>query len=242
MLEHKSSSSVPLPSGPYAVYVPSDQISDSDPPARTVPLSFYLGIIRRQIWKVLPFIALCMIAAILISSRMQPIYQSTAVIYIDREVQSGVVGKESSEMGVSNDGEQFIATQVQLIQSNSVLRPVIEKYHLFESQRPRSDKASKNARVQPETSISLPGLKVKRQPNTYLVDISYRSDDRQKVADVANAVANSYIQHTFWIRTQSSASLSAFMEKQVNELRAKVERSTRLGPISKRVRCYRPAG
>ncbi len=65
-----------------------------------------------------------------------------------------------------------------------------------------------------------------RPPNTYLVLISYRSPDPRLAADVANAVARSYLEHTYNIRYKSSASLSAFMERQLEELKAKMERSS----------------
>ena len=43
---------------------------------------------------------------------------------------------------------------------------------------------------------------------------------------MANAVAHSYVEHTYNIRFRSSASLSSFMEKQLEELKAKMERSS----------------
>ena len=68
-------------------------------------------------------------------------------------------------------------------------------------------------------------LKVTRPPNTYLLLISYRSPNPRLAADVANAIARSYLEHTYNIRFKSSASLSAFMERQLEELKAKMERS-----------------
>ncbi|MGB7548698.1 MAG: polysaccharide biosynthesis tyrosine autokinase, partial [Terracidiphilus sp.] len=44
--------------------------------------------------------------------------------------------------------------------------------------------------------------------------------------NVANAVANSYLAETYNLRIRSSASLSAFMEQQLDELKAKMERSS----------------
>jgi succinoglycan biosynthesis transport protein ExoP len=67
---------------------------------------------------------------------------------------------------------------------------------------------------------------VVRPPNTYLLLISYRSPDPDLAANVANSVADSYIQHTYDIRFRASAGLSAFMEKQMEELKAQMERSS----------------
>ncbi len=45
-------------------------------------------------------------------------------------------------------------------------------------------------------------------------------------ADVANAIAQSYLQHSYEIRYKATAGLSQFMEKQLEELRAKMEKSS----------------
>jgi capsular exopolysaccharide synthesis family protein len=55
--------------------------------------------------------------------------------------------------------------------------------------------------------------------------IAYRSPNPDLAADVANAVASSYILHTYDIRFRSSAGLATFMEKQLEELKAKMETS-----------------
>ena len=49
--------------------------------------------------------------------------------------------------------------------------------------------------------------------------------DPQLAADVSNGVAQSYIENTFNIRFRSSSQLSSFMEKQMEELKAKMEKS-----------------
>jgi uncharacterized protein involved in exopolysaccharide biosynthesis len=67
---------------------------------------------------------------------------------------------------------------------------------------------------------------VTRPPNTYLLLISYRSSEPRLAAQVANGIAQSYLEHTYHIRYRSSLGLSSFMEKQLDELKAKMERSS----------------
>ncbi len=74
--------------------------------------------------------------------------------------------------------------------------------------------------------MSLSGLSVTRPANTYLLLVSYRSPDPRVAANIANAVANSYLAHTYDIRIRSSAGLSSFMEKQLDDLKAKMEKSS----------------
>ena len=74
--------------------------------------------------------------------------------------------------------------------------------------------------------VSLGGLSVSRPANTYLLYVSYRSHDPRQAADIANAIANSYLARTYDLRIRSSAGVSSFMERQLDELQAKMERSS----------------
>jgi hypothetical protein len=62
------------------------------------------------------------LATLVVSLRLTPIYESTTTIDIDRQMPTGVLGQEALQ-NATNDADQFLATQVKLIQSDSVLRP-----------------------------------------------------------------------------------------------------------------------
>ena len=203
-----------------SVYPPPYQLRDDEPEEAKIPLSQYLWILKRYRFRILGFIAAVVIFTIIISERLTPIYESTATIDVDRQVPPAVVGQDSTH-GALNDSDQFLATQIKLVQSDSVLRPVDRRFHLRElEQQSTSEPRAEDA------PVSLNQLKVSRPPNTYLLLIGYRSADPQLAADAANAIAQSYLEHTYNIRLRSSASLSEFMEKQIDELKAKMERSS----------------
>jgi succinoglycan biosynthesis transport protein ExoP len=77
-----------------------------------------------------------------------------------------------------------------------------------------------------EAPVSLPYLTITRPTRTYLLQISYRSPDPRFAAEVANAVAESYQNHSYEIRFKATSGLSTFMSKQLEELQAKMERSS----------------
>src|SRR5450432_1958958 len=104
---------------------------DLEPEEPAVPLSPYLWIVKRRRWRILAFVATCVIATIIVSFRLTPIFESTAVIDIDRRMPTGILGQEALQSSTS-DADQFLATQIKLIQSDSVLRPVALKYKLRE--------------------------------------------------------------------------------------------------------------
>src|ERR1035438_1549843 len=200
---------------------------DAEPPEQSaVPLAHYLWILRRHRWKIVIFVFACVTATLIVSARLTPIYESTVTVDIDRQMPSAIIGQDAGRAPL-NDADQFLATQVKLIQSDSVLRPVAQQYHLLDLERDASDVTpEKSSQAEDDAPILLQKLKVTRQPNTYLLLISYRSPQPRLAADVANAVARSYVEHTYSIRFRSSASLADFMEKQLEELKAKMERSS----------------
>lgn len=207
---------------PYPV--PPSYYQESEPDTPAVPLAHYLWIIKRYRWRILAFIATCVVATFIISKRLTPIYESTATVDVDRQAPQGVMGQDA-QRNTPNDSDQFLATQVKLIQSDAVLRPVAEKYKLLEHEKQLPKDPTKSANVE-EAPILLKKLKVTRPPNTYLLLISYRSPQPQLAADAANAIADSYILNTWNIRLKASSGLSKFMESQLEELKAKMERSS----------------
>src|SRR5665213_715883 len=212
-----------LPGVPY--YPPFPPQQEYEPEAPSVPLSHYLWVLRRHRWKMIAFVATCVLATAVVSARLQPIYESTATVDVDRQAPQEVVGQDSARSSAPNDADQFLATQIRLIQSDSVLRPVAEQFHLLASEEQLKGMSPEKAQETARAPVVLQRLKVTRPPNTYLLLISYRSSDPGLAADAANAIANSYLNHTYNIRIRSSASLSTFMEKQIDELKAKMEKS-----------------
>jgi succinoglycan biosynthesis transport protein ExoP len=199
--------------------------AEYEPQAAHVPLAHYLWILRRHGWKIAAFVAGIVLATLIVSLRLTPIYESTATVDVDRQMPTGVLGQEALQ-NATNDADQFLATQVKLIQSDSVLRPVVEKYHLRDVEKDALEEAVDKSPTSLEAPVILKNLKVTRPPNTYLLLISYRSPNRQLASDVANEIALSYLAHTYRIRYKATASLSDFMERQLEELKAQMEKSS----------------
>jgi capsular exopolysaccharide synthesis family protein len=160
------------------------------------------------------FVVFAVAATIIVSSRLTPYYESTATVDVDRMVPTAVIGQEaSSRAATNNDSDLFLSTQVKLLQSDSVLRPVALKLKI------------PLAEGRPDAPVTLKYLTITRPTRTYLLQISYRSPNPRFAADVANAVADSYINHSYAIRYQAATMQSSFMTKQLEDLQAKMERS-----------------
>ena len=212
----------PRRQGPYFEAQPYPEFEAVRPAVSPV---HYLLVVYRQKWKIFGFVATCLLVTYLIVSRLTPIYEATAKMDVDRRIPAGVVGQEASQGMTGDDADAFMATQGELIQSDAVLRPVAERFNLLQEEKQLAKLPEERARRKSDAPVYLNNLKINRPVNTYILDISYQSPDPQLAADVANAIAKSYLEHTFEIRIQSSTALSAFMEKQLDELKANMERS-----------------
>ena len=228
------------PPTPSYTAAPTVIVSESAAGEVALPLSHYLWILRRHGSKIIAFIGAVVIAAAIVSLRLTPIYESTATLYVDRQEAKGVVGQDSQTGNYSNlDAESFLASQIKLIQSDSVVRPIAQRFDLLRREK-QIKRAADIPRAQ-DAPIVLKQLRITRPPNTYLLQIGYRSPDPQLAADVANGIAVSYIEHTYNIRIRSTASLSKFMERQIEEMRSKMEASSaRLAQLERELNVINP--
>ncbi len=192
-----------------------------------LPVSHYLWILKRHRWKILSFVLTSVIATFIYSKRLTPIYEAVATVDIDRQTPTGALGEESMR-NPSSDADDFIATQMRLVQSDSVVRPVVQKLRLKEVDKAFAKELTAGVKTgdPEEAPMTLKRLAVTRPRDTYLLLISYRATDPKLAAEVANSIAASYLDHNYRIRFESSAGLSRYMEKQLEELRAKMERSS----------------
>ncbi|HWF06956.1 MAG TPA: polysaccharide biosynthesis tyrosine autokinase [Bryobacteraceae bacterium] len=221
--ENKSLALPPAPERPpvrveragYGYYNAQPIPEEGESSEAQTPLSHYLWILRRRKWPLLIFVVFAVAATIIVSSRLTPYYESTATLDVDRMVPTAVIGQESATRAVSaNDSDTFLATQMKLIQSDSVLRPVAEQLKI------------PLPKARPDATVTLPYLSIARPTKTYLLTISYRNPDPAFAARVANAIADSFIRHSRTIRYKSAIDTSNFMAKQLEDLQAKMERSS----------------
>jgi polysaccharide biosynthesis transport protein len=201
----------------------------SDPAESQRPLTFYAGILRRHVFTIL-FLSMVLTALVVLGcSFLPPIHTASAIIAIDRQSSPETVGDNRL---LSTGDDQFMATQQSLLQADTILRPVAERYGLLERERqfrryvfwyysPQRRDAIRNA------PTLLKHLKVEREPNTYLLTITYRDKNPRLAADVANGIADSYLRNIFDTRVKETGRLTTSMERQLIDLKEKMESTHR---------------
>jgi capsular exopolysaccharide synthesis family protein len=191
-------------------------------------LAHLIRIVMRQKWKLLAFIALAMMAAVVLQFTLTKLYEATAEVKIDRHSAQGVLGQEASQVSSVDDMDQIITTQVELAQSDPVLRPVAEEYKLLDQEHQLKGLDALETKRKRAAPIELKRLKVSRPPNTYLIRISYRAASPEVASQVANGIAASLVLHSNNSANRPYAEISALIAKHMAELRARMDRSARL--------------
>jgi succinoglycan biosynthesis transport protein ExoP len=223
-----------------------------------LPLDHYIWLLKRHWWKILATVVFCTALTAILCFYVTPVYEATASIAIDHQLPSTAIGQDSAPTETGNL-DDLLNTEVRIIQSDPVLRPVAEQYHLLGQNKtdslsggnqsdslpgqkqpdpPLGQKQPDAALGQKQTDsgnpvraadgpVELPGLTVARIPSSLIINIVYRSADRNKAASIANAIANSYITRGMEMRARASMGSSAFMEKQIGELKKNMDDSAK---------------
>jgi capsular exopolysaccharide synthesis family protein len=191
-------------------------------------VSRFVRVLLAHKWKILSFMALSMVLAVVVSLFLQKLYEGTATIKLDAKNSAGIIGQQATTSLAGNDMDQIITTEIEIVQSDPVLRPVVEKYHLLEMEKQTRGLDPAEIERLHNAPIELKRLKVKRPPNTYLILISYRAPTPELAAAITNAIADSYIAHAFDSKNRSYAEVSGLIARQLKELRAKTEASSAL--------------
>ena len=93
-----------------------------------IPFAHYRWMLNRHKWRLLLFVGIAVSATIVVSKRLVPFYESTVTLDVDRNAAQAVIGQDASgSRAAFNDSELFLQTQIQLIQSDAVVRPVAQK-------------------------------------------------------------------------------------------------------------------
>ena len=192
----------------------------SDPAEFQRPLTFYAAIVRRH-WEMIAVLSIGLTALVALGCALVPATNvGSALIAIDRQAVPETVG--SGHLMTTGD-DQFMATQQSLLQADTILRPVAERYNLLEREHQLLRygfwrySREKEAAIR-SAPVVLKHLKVERNPNTYLLTITYRDTNPRVAADVANAIADSYLREIFETRTKEAGRLTSSMERQLIDL------------------------
>jgi capsular exopolysaccharide synthesis family protein len=184
-------------------------------------------IVHHWRWLVLGAVALGLAGAILVTLLTRPVYR--AWVTLEANPPSFQVTDEDKDSQLVSGGQtyDFVATQVGLLQSRSVAERAAQELNLANNPDLVSQDVEASKRLRLATGIVASNLTVVPPQQGELIKFSYDSTSPQLAANVANAVADSFINTAIQRRYESSAYARNFLERQISKTRGDLERSER---------------
>jgi capsular exopolysaccharide synthesis family protein len=199
----------------------------------TQQLRVYWEILRKRRWTVLTVAFVVSTVVALVSFKTKPVYEATARVEIEAEtpeVQSLSALFQSTANSVE---DSFLQTQVRVLQSDNLAWHTIQELGLAQnaefalppSREARGTAASPTALQTRLTQAFKSHLRVQLIRDTRMLEISFQGQDPQLAARVANALVGNYAEYNFHKKYDATRQASGWMEQQLDELKAKVEKS-----------------
>jgi succinoglycan biosynthesis transport protein ExoP len=207
-------------------------------PAQESTIGEYLRVLSKRKWIVLACLFSIFSVVAIASLRMTPVYEAAGTIAINKP-DSTLNFKDSATFSLDYYDPTELETEVKILQSDLLALQVIKELNLdrrpeFGGSKPELpsalDLAPDPLQGDSSRASSLLGgfkgaLKVSLSPNTRIVEIRYRSADRQMAANVVNTLMQTYVENNFKARFESTMQASDWLSKQLVDLQMKVETS-----------------
>ena len=144
---------------------------------------------------------------------------------------------QSSSDATTESPEYNIRTQVTVLQSRPVIERTLDKLNL--RNRILKDLKKRNGLFSPGskaphsaaatraeiTALASNSLRIRSQPNTHVLEITFDAKDPQIAADFANSLTSAFTEVTLENRLKITQDTSIWLTRQIQDVKAKLERS-----------------
>src|SRR5712692_689097 len=202
-------------------------------------LGEYVRVLMKRKWTVLACLFTIFSVVAIASLKMTPVYEASGSIAINKP-DSGLVNfNNSPTFNLDYFDPTELDTEVKILQSDLLALQVVKELGL--DRRPEFggktldlpsslDLAPDPLQADPgRTSALISGfrgnLKVTLAPNTHIVEVHFRSPDKDLAATVVNTLMSTYTENNFKSRFDSTMQASDWLSKQLVDLQMKVETS-----------------
>ncbi|WP_240664798.1 GumC family protein [Paenirhodobacter ferrireducens] len=190
-------------------------------------------------WRVIAAVTVLMIGLGLIYAYglATPIYTAQSVVVLDTR-KNQVVDLQGVMSGITGDSDE-LNTEVEVLRSRGLAEKVVDETNLAADPefntalRPPSLRARLKwlfgAQIQTETSKAgvvdalLDHLSVRNVPSSYVFEIAVQSQDPQKAAMIADAIAKRYILNQIEVKFDATEQATAWLTNRVAELKSDLE-------------------
>ena len=197
----------------------------------------YIRILIKRKWLVLGCLATIFSVVAIASMKMTPIYEAGGTIAINKP-DTSLNFQNSPTFTLDYFDPTELETEVKILQSDLLALQVVRELNL--DRRPEfggrsmasssSDLAPDPLQVDPARASAMisgfkGGLRVDLSPNSRIIEVHYRSPDREVAAQVVNTLMQTYVENNFKARFESTMQASDWLQKQLVDMQIKVETS-----------------
>ena len=207
-------------------------------PAQDSVLREYLRVLIKRKWVVICSLGIIFSAVAVATLRSTPIYDAGGSIAIYKMDPALVSFKDNPNGGTDYYDPTDLDTEVSILKSDLLALQVIKQLNLDKQPEFGGRPVNPNSlslttdELQPDspTTSALLGafkgsLRVSLRPNQRIIDVHYRSSNKELAARVVNTLMNTYIEQNFKTRFESTMQASDWLSKQLVDLQMKVETS-----------------
>ena len=185
----------------------------------------FFSILRAR-WKIMVIVlGAAVLGTALVNALLPKSYTSTVAVLVDVKSPDPIAGIIFPGM----NSPSYMATQVDVIQSDRVSQQVVRTLHLNDSATMREQwrDATKGA-GNFETwlaDVLRKSLDVKPSRDSNIISVNYKSPDPKFATALANAYAQAYIDVSLELRVEPAKQYGRFFEERSKQLREKVEQA-----------------
>jgi len=192
----------------------------------------YIFILWNRKWWVIATFLVLVLAAALYSLIATPVYRVKGILQITQDNPGSQVSVDDkiARLTGSDSLEKFQQSQYKILQSRSLAERIIKSLNLADHPDFRGitkKKADKSPEEILETMVDrfLEKLDVTPVRNTYLVEVAFRSPDKELARNVVNAIADEYMYLSIDRRNESFNLVRRWLDRQLHEMAAKVQQA-----------------
>jgi succinoglycan biosynthesis transport protein ExoP len=221
---------------PFSMEFNRNAVGGYGVPAQDSLLREYVRVLIKSKWVVITTVLLFVSVVTISTLRTTPIYEAVGSIAINK-MDPVTFNLKDSSSSVDYYDPADLDTEVRILKSDLLALQVIRQLNLDKQPEGAKSKTSSSLELttdgmQPDsakTSAALSdfknSLQVSLVPNTRIIEIHYRSPDKNLAARVVNTLANTYVEQNFKTRFESTMQASDWLSKQLVDLQVKVETS-----------------
>jgi capsular exopolysaccharide synthesis family protein len=184
-------------------------------------------IVAKWWWLIAGIAVACLLAAIVISLMITPLYRAQATIEVNPEgVQ--VVGKEIEQVQpTQGNSREFLNTQVGLLKSRSLAERVARSTNLANDQALFDQDQPRAAREAAAAGMVQGSVSIAPQRDSALIQIAVEGANPELTARLANAYAENFIQSNMERRYEATSYARNFLQQRIAAVKARLEQSER---------------